>query len=116
MRALNLLFALSFLASVALQYNDPDPLAWMLIYGLAAVLCVGWERSRIPRWAPAVLAVAAGGWALRILLTVPAGVEVFPALTDWGMYTPGSEELREIGGLALVAIWMAALSARPRAG
>lgn len=38
MRIVALIFAVLFLISAALQYNDPDPLVWAGIYGFAAVL------------------------------------------------------------------------------
>ncbi len=39
MKIFNLLFSLLFLASAALQYNDPDPYIWMPIYLYGAILC-----------------------------------------------------------------------------
>jgi hypothetical protein len=39
MRILNILFALLFLVSACLQYNDPDPWLWMPIYLYGAALC-----------------------------------------------------------------------------
>ncbi len=36
----NLVFALLFLLSAILQYNDPDPLIWILLYLYSAVLCL----------------------------------------------------------------------------
>ena len=39
MRVFNLIFCLLFIFSAALQYNDPDPYAWMPIYMYGAVLC-----------------------------------------------------------------------------
>lgn len=39
MKIFNLLFSLLFLASAALQYNDPDPYIWMPIYLYGTILC-----------------------------------------------------------------------------
>ncbi len=36
----NWLMIAAFLFSVAVQYNDPDPIRWMLVYGLAALACI----------------------------------------------------------------------------
>ncbi|MCG8388879.1 MAG: transmembrane 220 family protein, partial [Cytophagales bacterium] len=33
MKIIKLALALIFIAFAALQYNDPDPLLWMFIYG-----------------------------------------------------------------------------------
>ena len=38
MRIVALIFAILFIISAALQYNDPDTLIWIVIYGFAAVL------------------------------------------------------------------------------
>ncbi len=39
MKTINLLFIMVFVLSAALQYNDPDPYLWMLIYLYGAFLC-----------------------------------------------------------------------------
>jgi hypothetical protein len=44
MKAINLLFAVLFVLSAALQYNDPDPYLWMPIYLLGAFIC--YEAAR----------------------------------------------------------------------
>lgn len=40
MKVLNLLLAVMFLLFAFVQINDPDPVLWILIYGLMAVACV----------------------------------------------------------------------------
>lgn len=40
MRIVNFLLAIMFLAFAFLQINDPDPILWILIYGLMAVYAV----------------------------------------------------------------------------
>ena len=40
MRILNFLLAIMFLIFAFLQVNDPDPVVWILIYGVMAVYCV----------------------------------------------------------------------------
>ncbi|MCY2685671.1 transmembrane 220 family protein [Salinimicrobium sp. TH3] len=40
MRIFNALFAIIFLFSAIVQYNDPDPLLWMVIYGYGALVCL----------------------------------------------------------------------------
>ncbi|WP_114780605.1 transmembrane 220 family protein [Botryobacter ruber] len=39
MKALNIFFVILFVAAAALQYNDPDPLTWIVLYLYGAVLC-----------------------------------------------------------------------------
>lgn len=45
MRITALIFAIIFLISAALQYNDPDPFIWIGIYGFAAVLSLLFFRG-----------------------------------------------------------------------
>jgi hypothetical protein len=40
MKAVNLFLALMFIAFAVVQFNDPDPLVWIAIYGGMAVICV----------------------------------------------------------------------------
>ena len=40
MRVVNFLLAIMFLAFAFLQLNDPDPLIWILIYGVMSVFCI----------------------------------------------------------------------------
>ena len=40
MRVVNFLLAIMFLAFAFLQLNDPDPLVWILIYGVMSVFCI----------------------------------------------------------------------------
>jgi hypothetical protein len=39
MKIFNIVFIILFVFFAALQYNDPDPVTWMLIYLYAAFLC-----------------------------------------------------------------------------
>lgn len=113
LRVANVAFALLFVFSVIVQYNDPDPVRWMTIYGLATWACVAWERRRVSpaRWVVPLLALA---WAIDWAVGTHLGVPAWSALTDWGMHAQGSEELRETCGLLLVAAWTGLLAARPR--
>jgi membrane-bound ClpP family serine protease len=45
---LALLFGLVFLSFVIVQYNDPDPLTWMVIYGIASVSCFLAAYDKLP--------------------------------------------------------------------
>ena len=40
MKVLNLILAVMFLLFAFVQINDPDPVLWILIYGLMAVACI----------------------------------------------------------------------------
>ncbi len=99
-RLLLTLGLLSALACVAVQLNDPDPLQWMAVYGLTAAL---YAAALFGRGSPAIsgmLALGALLWALRIASRLDS-----PTLA-LGF---DSEELRELGGLALVGLSALAL-------
>ena len=40
LKILNALLAVMFLSFAVVQYNDPDPLLWMLVYGSMMTLCI----------------------------------------------------------------------------
>ena len=112
MRILNALFGAAYVLSAYVQLNDPDPVAWIALYLSAAVTCLAWRLGRCPRALPAVLLVVALAWAGWIGAHMTLGVSLGEALSDWGMYSEGSEEAREIGGLLVVSFWMGTLAWR----
>lgn len=57
MRVVNFLLAVMFLIFAFLQLNDPDPIVWILIYGIMAVVCVLAMFEFYPRNALIILAV-----------------------------------------------------------
>lgn len=110
MRLLNVLFLLAFLASAALQLNDPDPARWVALYLLAAGLSLAWERRLGGRISPLALALPVLAWAGWIASALTLDVPVAAALGEWQMRAHGAEELRELGGLGLVGGWMLVLA------
>jgi Transmembrane family 220, helix len=44
MKIVNIVFAILFLVSAILQYNDPDPYLWIPIYMYGAIIC--WQAFR----------------------------------------------------------------------
>ena len=92
-----------FILSAAVQWNDPDPLAWIGIYGLAAVLSGAAAAGRVP------LAPNLGAALLFVVLTalwLPSLETARPeAFTSVHMKASRDEEPRETVGLALCAGW-----------
>lgn len=95
-----------YLVSVALQYNDPDPIRWMLIYGAAAA-----ASAMLPlrRWAiPLSFLVAAAALVWAAILTP----EIWGRVGFSDMWLKMSEKggavevEREIGGLVIVVGWL----------
>jgi len=110
MKTANWIMTLVFLMCVAVQYNDPDPVRWMTIYGLAMAACLLFVSGKL-RWPfPVAVGVAALLWAASIVphligKSIPMN-EVFGTMR---MISEPVEEAREMGGLLIVAFWMLVL-------
>lgn len=99
----------AFVFSVVVQLNDPDPIAWVLIYGAAAVASLLAMLGR-GHWAPpAVVAVLAGAWAASIAPRVVGEVPFGDMFGAFEMESVAIEESREMYGLLIIAVWMAVL-------
>lgn len=117
-KVVNGFLALLFLACAFVQVNDPDPLAWIAIYGLTAVASIMAMYRYYPRVYLGVL----------LILFLSYLVFLFPGMTEWyrspdrsllfddvaKMQYPYIEEAREFLGLLLctVALLVYFLSAR----
>jgi hypothetical protein len=111
--------AVLFAVSVAVQYNDPDPLYWMAIYGCALLLAIQSAAGRTPLLPNAIALALYVVLAARALPDLLAGRE--EAFTHWHMLDARDEVAREAGGLLLCALWSAvqttfAVRARRAAG
>lgn len=88
-------FAVLFVLGAAVQFNDPDPVAWILIYtasaAVAAVVAGGVRAARFPAVAIACVALVWGG------------LLAFGVLSE-GQYL-FDEEGRESMGLLIIACW-----------
>jgi hypothetical protein len=98
-------FALMFLAFAALQFNDPDPVLWILIYGAMAVICILAIFERYDKRVLAILGIAYMAYC----------VVLWPGVADWlqqenksvlfddvmKMEYPYIEESREFLGLVI---------------
>lgn len=110
--AANSVMFAAFVVSVIVQVNDPDPLPWVLIYGLAAGACL-LALLRRGHWAlPALVALGAGGWAASIAPRVIGRVPFLDMFGAFEMESLAVEESREMYGLLIIAVWMAALAWR----
>jgi integral membrane sensor domain MASE1 len=107
---LNYFMLVVFLYMVGVQYNDPDALLWIGIYGIAAVICFLASRGRLPWFISALMAVAVLGWALTLAPQVIGKVSFGELFVSMEMKTLAIEQAREMGGLLIVAFWMIALT------
>lgn len=114
LRVANWLMAAAFLFSVVVQYNDPDRVRWMLIYGVAALACILKLRHRLRWYLPAALGVTAFGWAASLAPGVIGKTTFGEMFQAFHMINTAVEEAREMGGLLVIAGWMAVLVAASR--
>ena len=113
------LLALLFAAFALIQFNDPDPYLWALLYGLVAGVAVLGLFGKLNR--RLVYAVAAACLA-GLLWTAPGFFEYITRhtseniLQDMSAERPYIEQTREFGGmvLALAALGFYLRRSRPR--
>lgn len=102
MKYLNLVFASIFLLFALVQFNDPDPLLWVALYGYTAAMFVMAYLGKLNKWALAV----------GVLVYFPLAAFYFPGnVSEWlaaeeqaksiEMKMPFVEEARESLGLFL---------------
>jgi hypothetical protein len=106
LRLFHSLFAALFLLSVAVQYNDPDPLPWVLLYGSSCVLALAAVLGRPSPTGAVALLLLAGLWALSLSPSLGAFVSRDLSTTTFAMKAGDliEEEARECGGLLLVCL------------
>lgn len=102
MKAASIVFGLLLLFFAVVQYNDPDPEVWMLIYGIGATLCFVQVASFRPVISYLSLAFALGCLIFAIInwpslwmgfeQTEPPNINV--------------EQARESCGLLIVCLFM----------
>lgn len=112
MKSFNIIMAVLFIVSAALQYNDPDPLLWISLYGYGAYLCINRFRGKYqPR-----------GYALAIMVYSIYAAYLFidkngvlswlkdhhaeSLVTTMKAEKPWIEETREFGGLLILMVSM----------
>ncbi len=110
MKILNYIMAAMFLFSVVVQYNDPDPLVWMTIYGAALAVCVLEILGRNRWYFPAMVGAITLVWALMLVSQVLGKVAFSELFEAWEMKDQRVEVAREMGGLLIVAFWMMVLT------
>ncbi len=108
-RVANWVMTAAFLFSVAVQYNDPDPIPldvdlWLGRSGLRLETAgpAGW-------YLPAAVGVLAFGWAASLAPGVIGKTTFGEMFQEFHMINTVVEEAREMGGLLIVAAWMGVL-------
>ena len=100
MRTVALVFALLFAAAAIVQYNDPDPLVWILFYGIAAISCLLFYLNRFP----SILGLILGGIYLAGVIRV--WPEKFKGVSIGSGAIENIEQAREALGLLIMAMVM----------
>ena len=115
-RGVNWLMCALFLLSVVVQWNDPDPVRWMSIYGAAFAVCLAIGlRTRVPAMAPLLVAAVALAWAIAIIDggRTTGYSQMFDA---WEMKSVNVELAREATGLLIAGGWMLVIAVAQRHG
>ncbi len=109
LRWLNVMMTVVFVLCIAVQYNDPDALLWILIYAFAVVVTAMAAADRYTIFA----VIGFAGFVAGFLYLSPGFLEVdnpMDLFTDIRMDSKGVEVAREAGGLLITALWMLVLS------
>ncbi len=109
LRWLNVMMTVVFVLCVAVQYNDPDALLWILIYVYAVVVTAMAVADRYTIFA----VIGFAGFFVGFLYLSPGFLEVdnpMDLFTDIRMDSKGVEVAREAGGLVITSLWMFVLS------
>ncbi len=101
-----------FFLSAVVQYNDPDPLRWMVMYGSAAVVCWAPDRIGLRAMAAWVVSAVAMFWALQLAPQALGLGQLSDLTASMTADRPEVEAARECLGLAIVALWTAGLGVR----
>ena len=106
----NYFMLLVFLLCMVVQYNDPDSLIWMTMYGFAAITCILSIRDKIHFSISIFIGFVGIVWALTLLPDVIYSYSTTDNLFTWKMNGLGVEKVREIGGLFIIILWMSILT------
>ena len=100
--------AVLFLYSIAVQYNDPDALLWMLIYSVGLVLTI---LHLYEKASPALLLVASllGICGVTYLTLSIQDVELDNLFSSWNIRDRGVVQVGEAIGLLIQSLWLAYL-------
>lgn len=99
--------AVLFAVGAAVQWNDPDPLLWIVAYGFSAGVALEAARGRVRLVPSAVLAIVFAAWFAALapsLIGAPGA-----AFSSFTMRESAHETPREAAGLALLTVWHASL-------
>jgi len=100
-------FSALFAVAAAVQWNDPDPLFWILGYGAASVLSALAAAGRVSVLPNAIAAIVFLLWFASLAPSLVAAPN--EAFMSFEMRERSHEEPREAVGLVLCAVWSGVL-------
>jgi hypothetical protein len=103
-----------FAICVALQWNDPDPYSWMPMYGAAMIACILTSLGRLRPWISIAVGLVALVWAIALAPSVFGHASFSSMFQSMKASNPEIEISREMYGLLIVVVWMAALTLAAR--
>jgi len=106
LRIFAIIFGILFLVSAGLQYNDPDPLVWMLIWGLAGLIALASAFNKVSFVIPLVTGIAA---LVGFFYLYP---EKFEGFEIGAGDIKNIEEAREAFGFLIISIVLLVLAFR----
>ncbi|CAN5888505.1 hypothetical protein BH11MYX3_BH11MYX3_43650 [soil metagenome] len=95
-----------FAVCVALQYNDPDPIRWMLIYGAATVISILLPLKRQAALSGYAVGALALVWAAVLIYGIWGKVALSDVVEKMSEKGGAVEEEREAGGLLIEGVWL----------
>jgi len=106
----NFVMALVFLVFGAVQFNDPDPLRWIVVYTTAALVCVLGALRKAHYLMPALVGLISLIWTAMLVPDVISKVSFSELFVSMQMKSAAAELGREAGGLLIVFLWMVVLT------
>lgn len=98
--------------SVLVQFNDPDPAAWVAVYVAAGLVAFLSLRARLPWLVAAIISALTLVWAFTIAPRVIGNVPFADMFGAFEMRNTGIEESREMYGLLALGIYTASAAVR----
>ena len=94
------------LVCVALQYNDPDPILWMAMYGAGAVVSMLLPSKKPAAALALLLGLVALPWAIYLISTVWGRIALSDLTSKMSEKGGAVEVGREAGGLIIEGVWL----------
>ena len=94
------------LVCVVLQYNDPDPIRWMAMYGAGAVASVLLPIKKPAAALALLIGLVAFAWAIYLISTVWGRIALSDLTSKMSEKGGAVEVGREAGGLLIEGVWL----------